>query len=542
MDKMDYDTKMEALLCDRDTYRPIDKSPFAKIEKDLNNRLLDLKRQNKIDDLVYRKLRSSDGSPPAIRGSIKHHKPGFPLRPIVSSIGSALYNTSKFLSDILSPIQNLNGYSVLNSSQFAKEVANMEILDDEVMVSFDVVSLFTAIPVNKACEYIRDKLDNDNTLHLRTSLNTDDIISLLEFTLSNNYFVYNNCIYKQIHGCAMGSPVSPIVANLCMEVIEELAISTSPVPPKVWKRYVDDSFVIIKKDAVSSFHNTLNASDPKISFTIELENNGQIAFLDTLVSRRNGVAVIDVYRKPTHTDRYLDFSSHHDKKHKISTASTLLFRASSLPSSHEGKTRETNHVRAALEVNGYPLPVISSILNNKPPSPTVPPPEDLVSMFFKWADPSDTHKGFACLPYISGLTEPLTRLLRKNEIRVVNKPFKTLQQEFPSPKFRQPSNLQSNVVYKIPCKDCTWNYIGETGRCFQTRKKEHQRNLKNYAKGSNVANHAWQNNHSIDFDNACVIDKGDYRVRKTLESWHTAKTVDAENNSKPLPRQYSILL
>ena len=220
--------------------------------------------------------------------------------------------------DILLPIQNLNGYSVLNSSQFANEVANMEISDDEVMVSFDVVSLFTTIPVNKACAYIRDKLNNDNTLHLRTSLNTDDIISLLEFILSNNYFVYNNCIYKQIHGCAMGSPDSPIVANLCVEVIEELAISTSSVPPKVWKRYVDDSFVIIKKDAVSSFHNTLNASDPKISFTIELENNGQIAFLDTLVSRRNGVVVIDVYRKPTHTDRYLDFSSHHDKKHKIS--------------------------------------------------------------------------------------------------------------------------------------------------------------------------------------------------------------------------------
>ena len=146
------------------------------------------------------------------------------------------------------------------------------------------------------------------------------------------------------------------------------------------------------------------------------------------------------------------------------------------------------------------------------------------------------------VPYISGLTEPLTRLLRKNDIRVVNKPLKTLQQEFPSPKFRQPSDLQCNVVYKIPCKDCSWNYIGETGRCFQTRKKEHKRNLKNFSSGSNVANHAWKNNHCIDFDNACVIDKGDYRVRKTLECWHTAKTVDAYNNSKPLPRQYSILL
>ena len=156
--------------------------------------------------------------------------------------------------------------------------------------------------------------------------------------------------------------------------------------------------------------------------------------------------------------------------------------------------------------------------------------------------PSDTYKGFACLPYISGLTEPLTRLLRNNEFRVANKPLKTLQQEFPSPKSKQLSDLQCNVVYEIPCRDCPWNYIGETGRCFKTRRKEHQRNLKNYAKGSNVANHAWQNNHSIDFDNACVIDKGNYRVRKTLESWHTEKTVDAENNSKPLPKQYSILV
>ena len=87
---------------------------------------------------------------------------------------------------------------------------------------------------------------------------------------------------------------------------------------------------------------------------------------------------------------------------------------------------------------------------------------------------------------------------------------------------------------KIPWKDCPWNYIGLTARCFQTRKKEQQRNLKNYSNSSNVANHAWQNNHCINFDNACVIDKGNYRVRETLQSWHTAKIVDEDNNSKPL--------
>ena len=114
-------------------------------------------------------------------------------------------NSSKFLTDILTSIQNLNGYFVSNSMDFTKQVANQEIADDEVMVSFDVVSLFTAIPVDKACDYIRTKLDEDTTLHLRTKLNTDEIISLLEFTLSNNYFMFNDSVYKQIHGCAMES-------------------------------------------------------------------------------------------------------------------------------------------------------------------------------------------------------------------------------------------------------------------------------------------------------------------------------------------------
>ena len=88
------------------------------------------------------------------------------------------------------------------------------------MVLFDVISLFTAIPVKKACDYIRNKLEGDDKLHSRTNLITDDVIYLLEFVLLNSFFVYNNCFYKQIHGCAMGSPVSPVVANLCVEVIE----------------------------------------------------------------------------------------------------------------------------------------------------------------------------------------------------------------------------------------------------------------------------------------------------------------------------------
>ena len=89
-----------------------------------------------------------------------------------------------------------------------------------------------------------------------------------------------------------------------MEEIEESAINSSSVPPKIWKRYVDDSFCIIKKDNVPAFHDTLNSIDANISFTIEIESDNKISFLDTLVTRRNGTIAVDVYRKPTHTDRY----------------------------------------------------------------------------------------------------------------------------------------------------------------------------------------------------------------------------------------------
>ena len=111
----------------------------------------------------------------------------------------------KFLTDILAPIQNRNGFSVANSQEFSNEVVDVNIQDDETMVSFDVVPLFTAIPVDKAFYYIRKKLEDDSSLHSRTKLYIEDIISLLNFVLSNNYFVYNDTICKQIHGCAMGS-------------------------------------------------------------------------------------------------------------------------------------------------------------------------------------------------------------------------------------------------------------------------------------------------------------------------------------------------
>ena len=108
------------------------------------------------------------------------------METILNDENSTLYNTSRFLTEILSPLENKNGFSLKNSSQFSKEMANLSIDKDDVMVSFDVISLFTAIPVTKACTYIKSKLNRDPTLPLQTNLTVDDIILLMEFTLSNN--------------------------------------------------------------------------------------------------------------------------------------------------------------------------------------------------------------------------------------------------------------------------------------------------------------------------------------------------------------------
>jgi hypothetical protein len=163
-----------------------------------------------------------------------------------------------------------------------------------------------------------------------------------------------------------------------------------------------------------------------------------------------------------------------------------------------------------------------------------PEPEELVREFFYLVEPQSSYS-YAVLPYIKGLTEPLKRILKPHDIRITTKPLYTLEQSFPSAKDRPSLEDQINVVYKINCADCSWSYIGETGRAFNTRQKEHRRNVELYKSGSNIANHAGTNHHRIDFNSGKIIDKGNYQHRETLESWQTACTKNSDNNSKHLP-------
>ena len=137
---------------------------------------------------------------------------------------------------------------------------------------------------------------------------------------------------NRVEGAAMGSPVSPIVANLYMEYLEQKALSTAPHPPKFWGRYVDDTFVIHKEANKQGFLQHINSVDPAIRFTVEdNKEDGSIPFLDTIVKpEADGSLSITVYRKPTHTDQYLQWDSHHHLSAKFSVIQTLSHRASTV--------------------------------------------------------------------------------------------------------------------------------------------------------------------------------------------------------------------
>ena len=158
-------------------------------------------------------------------------------------------------------------------------------------------------------------------------------------------------------------------------------------------------FVIIKTDYISSFKKTLDSIDTKIKFTLEKEKDEKLAFLDTLVTRKDGTLTTKVYRKPTHTDRYLDYNSHHEAKHKVSTASTLLHRASTLPNTNENKENEVKYVTDALKLNGYPANFISNIIKRKKPRPNDLSPEELVGIFFDLVEKPSYDGLHACPMY-----------------------------------------------------------------------------------------------------------------------------------------------
>lgn len=132
----------------------------------------------------------------------------------MASRGSPTYNVGQHLTKILNPLVGKTSHNVTNSSSLIKEIKNIHLDLNDILISFDVVSLFTNVPIDENLEIVKRKLLADTSLYSRTNLSVNEIIDLLKLCLSTTYFQWRDQYYEQTSGASTGSPLFPILANI----------------------------------------------------------------------------------------------------------------------------------------------------------------------------------------------------------------------------------------------------------------------------------------------------------------------------------------
>ena len=233
------------------------------------------------------------------------------------------------------------------------------------MISFDVVSLFTSIPLDTVRLITEKLLTNNTSWQTKTESNIQDILDLLDLCLSTEFCFQNN-YYRQISGTPMGSPLSKpsFLAEAVMQDLESKAVTNND-DIKTWDRYVDDVLATVKKDKTDDILQTINNTTKNIKFTKEGEHDNKLAFLDVLITKAdNGTLTTQVYRKKTHTDQILNYNSNHPTQHKVSCIKTLFNRIDTHCNTDQSKQDERKYLYSTFYKNDYPLDFINKVLQH----------------------------------------------------------------------------------------------------------------------------------------------------------------------------------
>ena len=265
----------------------------------------------------------------------------------------------------------------------------------------------------------------------------------------------------------MGSPVSAVVANLYMEFFEELALKSAPYKPRLWKRYMDDTCCIVKKGTVEGLLSHLNSVQPSIRFTVEVEREGNLPFLDTLLQRRDNGSLDGCHRlQEAHTHRQvpgLPVPPSISCQERTGQVRCLYNRARSITTRQENLKKEECHLAEVLKQNGYPRAFIrsSSVPSRRNVEVTKAPLLE-----------EGRRPPLVMLPYTEGVSEDIRWVCRKFGLKVVFRSGLSLCSMLTRVKDTLGMEKRSKVVYQIPCS-CGKKYIGETVRRLETRMKEH---------------------------------------------------------------------
>ena len=226
---------------------------------------------------------------------------------IVSSIDTFNYNLARFLCDLCSPLVP-NVYSCKDTFAFVSQIKNAN-LSKKFLVSYDVTSLFTNIRPQETIDIAINLVFNHNP---NLNITKKELKKLFLFATSETPFIFNGTFYNQIPGVTMGSPLSPVLANIFMGFYEYKWLNEYNLnKPKFYLRYLDDILAALDKEQDSlNFLNFLNKRHPNIKFTIEEQINYSISFLDVFISSiDNQNLTLETYHKMTYTGLLLNFNS-----------------------------------------------------------------------------------------------------------------------------------------------------------------------------------------------------------------------------------------
>ena len=361
---------------------------------------------------------------------------------------------------------------MLNSQEFQRKIVCQD--SDLFMVSLDIESLFTNIPVEETIDIILDKIFTEPDL-LYHNFSRTHFKQLLELAVLDTAFIFNGCAFKQIEGVCMGSPLGPSFANIFMSSLEESMLDDCPLRfhPLYYNRYVDDTFALFRNDYdADCFLEFANSRHPNIKFTIEKEESDKLSFLDISVFRNNGHFNTTIFRKNTFTGLGTNFYSFCFQNFKMNSISTLLHRAFTLTSDWNLFDKELKFLAKYFKNNCYPSKVfynkVKKFLNQKfcPKSkyPTAPKLDLYVSVPFLINNKIFYKK----LYEIIGSNIPAINL------KVIPKNPLTIKSMF---NYKDQLNylMTSNVVYKYSCPKCKFgNYVGATKRLLKVRIDSHK--------------------------------------------------------------------
>ena len=230
MDQEDYTDKGLGLLQDTNTYKVLPKDPTSQLKNKLISLLKDIKHTGGLSTTKYKQLYPTSAVPPNSMACPKSTKQVHPLGPLFPVGGPSPMALPKELAHIIKPLVGQSPHHLKNTQHFIQQLQGKKLEPGEVITSFDVKALFTSVPVKLAIQIVKQRLQQENTLPQRTSMSIAQITSLLEFCLTNTYFLFQGKFYEQVQGAAMGSSISPLIANIFMEEFEVKALSSIPTP------------------------------------------------------------------------------------------------------------------------------------------------------------------------------------------------------------------------------------------------------------------------------------------------------------------------